>query len=173
MLFFFTIFVIVLAAAAFAFIARRARRETRYFPGNDPLDLDASQFRPLFAPSDEDLENIERENQSTIDAERRENQRREREKKLAKFEEFRQTWRASVSRANTIELLTRAAEFQSGEVYLETVKLVIGERRAANMTDKDLAQLIESNFWLLPANEKTPGVAFTINQELAALRSGS
>jgi hypothetical protein len=173
MLFFLTIFVVILAALALAFVARRIRRETRYFPENDPLSIDASQFRPLFAPSEEDLAKVEREKEAEMEALQREKERRESEKKLAKFAEFRQTWRASLNKVNTVELLTRAIEFQSGEIFLETVQVILGEQREghlANMTDEDLAQLIESHFWLLPANERTPGVTFTINQELKALR---
>lgn len=169
MLFFLTIFVVILAAVALAFLARRSRQD-RILPDYDPVNIDASQFRPLFAPSEEDLVNVEREHQAEIDALRVQNSRRESEKKLAKFEEFRQTWRASVSRTNTIELLSRAIEFQSGEIYIETVRIILDERPVADIADEDLARLIESNFWLLPANEKTPGVTFAINHDLNALR---
>jgi len=169
MLFFLTIFVVVLAAAALAFIARRGRRE-RYLPDYDPLNIDASRFRPLFAPTEEDLAAVEREKQDAIDAEQRETERRTREKKLANFAEFRQTWHASEKKKNAAEILARAGEFQKGEVFLETVKTVLDERQNVDLSDEDLAQLIESNFWLLPANERTPGVTFTINEELKTLR---
>jgi hypothetical protein len=175
MLFFLTIFVLILAAITLAFVARLSRRETRYLPDDNPLNIDASRFRPLFAPTEEDLANVEREKQAEVEAELEQNNRLEHEKKLANFDEFRQTWRSSVNKVNTVELLTRAAEFQSGEVFLETVKVILDERRkghVADITDEDLGQLIESHFWLLPANERTPGVTYTINQELAALRQG-
>jgi hypothetical protein len=172
MLFFLTIFVVILAALAVAFAARRSRQD-RILPDYDPLNIDASQFRPLFAPTEEDLAQVEREKQATIDADHEHNNRLEYGKKLANFTEFRQTWRASVNKVNTVELLTRAAEFQNGGLFLETVNVILDERRerhVADMTDKDLAQLIESHFWLLPANERTPGVTYTINQELKALQ---
>jgi len=169
MLFFLTIFVLILAAITFAFVARRSRRE-RHLSDYDPLNIDASQFRPLFMPSEEDLAAVEREKQDAIDAELRENERRTREKKLANFEEFRQTWRTSGKKENAGELLTRAVEFQDGEVFLESVKTILDERQKIELSDEDLAQLIESHFWLLPAQERTPGVTFTINQELKTLQ---
>ena len=172
MLFFLTIFVLILAALAFALVARRSR-QNNYLPDNDPLNIDASRFRPLFAPSDEDLAAVEREKQAVIDAELLGNERRAREKKLANFAEFRQTWRASEKKENAAGLLSRAAEFEDGEVFLETVKTVLDERQNLNLSDEDLAQLIESHFWLLPANERTPGVTFAVNEEIAALRRRS
>ena len=172
MLFFLTIFLLVLAAVALAIAARRSRRE-RYLPDHDPLNIDASRFRPLFAPSDEDLAAVEREKQDVIDAEQRENDRLAREKKLANFAEFRQTWRASEKKENVADLLTRAAEFKDGEVFLETVKTILDERQNVSLSNEDLAQLIESHFWLLPANERTPGVTFAVNEEIAALRRRS
>jgi hypothetical protein len=45
------------------------------------------------------------------DADERE---KERQKTLASFEEFRQTWRELPSRANTVELLFRASELDNG-----------------------------------------------------------
>jgi hypothetical protein len=173
MLFFLTIFVVILAAVTLAFVARLSRRETRYFPDDNPLNIDASQFRPLFAPTEEDLAKVEREKQAEIDAEREQNNRLELEKKLANFEEFRQTWRASVNKISTVELLTRAVEFQSSEVFLETVQAILNERQSIDFSNEDLARLIESHFWLLPANERTPGVTFAVNEEIAALRRRS
>ena len=169
MLFFLTIFVVILAALAFALVARRSR-QNHYLPDHDPLNIDASRFRPLFAPSDEDFAAFERQKQAAIDIEQRENERLTREKKLANFAEFRQTWRASEKKENVADLLTRAAEFEDGEVFLETVKTILDERQNVDLSNENLIQLIESHFWLLPANERTPGVTFTINQELAALR---
>jgi len=169
MLFFLTIFVLILAALAFAIVARRSRRE-RHLPLYDPLNIDVSQFRPLFMPSDEELAAVEREKQDAIDAEQLETERLAREKKLANFAEFRQTWRASDKKENAAGLLARAIEFQNGEVFLETVKTILDERQNVDISDEYLAQLIESHFWLLPANERTPGVTFAVNEEIAALR---
>jgi hypothetical protein len=172
MLFALTIFVVIVAAIAVAFAAR-SRRRTEYLTGDPPKALDASRFRPLFAPSDEDLLADEQEKQAVFDAQRVEEERLARQKKLAKFDEFRQTWRESIQRANTLELFRLAADLQSAESYLETVTAVLHERstgRMADVSDRDLADIIESHFWLLPANERTPGVAFTIDREVAALR---
>lgn len=169
MLFFLTIFILILAALAFAFVARRSRH-SNYLPDHDPLNIDASRFRPLFAPSEEDLLAVEREKQDAIDAEQLENARLVREKKLANFAEFRQTWHTSEKRESVAGLFARAVEFQNGEVFLETVKTVLDARQSLDLSDEDLAQLIESNFWLLPANERTPGITFTVNQELKTLQ---
>jgi hypothetical protein len=73
---------------------------------------------------------------------------------------------------NTIELLLRASQTENGKTFLDTVDEIL-HNGSETFPAEDLAQLIESHFWLLPQNERTPGVTFTINREIAALRSGS
>ena len=159
---------LILAAAAYVIVARR-QSNSGLLGTQTTRHLDGENLRPLFAPDDEELRALELEEQRMLDERNAEERENERQKNLARFEEFRQTWRESPGRTNTVELLVRAAELGSSETYLETVDELLHKRSGA-FKDDELAQLIESHFWLLPQSERTPGVTFTINRELAALR---
>ena len=157
------------AAAAYVIVARRQShsglletRTTQY--------IDGERLRPLFAPDEEELRAQEKAEEATAKEFAAEEHRFEQAEKLARFEEFRETWRTQPDRMNTIELFSRAAELESGEVYLETVDEVLHERRPTDWADHELADLIESHFFLLPLEERTPGAGYTITQELARLR---
>jgi hypothetical protein len=160
--------VLIIAAAAYVFIARRQTRSA-FLTNQTPKHLNGENLRPLFAPDDEELRAQERAEQESAKAEAAELVRQDDEKRLASFEEFRQTWRELPSRANTVELLLRASDLERGDIYLDTIDELL-HKRSDVFNDDELAELIESHFWLLPQSERTPGVKFTINRELAALR---
>ena len=159
--------IILIAAAIIVFVRRQSR--TPLLEDQTPKYLDRENLRSLFAPDEEELRAEEREQQKMLEEQDAEEREKERQKKLASFEEFRQTWRELPDRAKTIELLFRASRTENGETYMETVDEIL-HKRPETLSDEDLAQLIESHFWLLPQPERTPGVTFTINRELAALR---
>ena len=166
MLVIFTV-VLLIAAAIILFVKRQTR--TLLLEDQTPKHLNGENLRPLFAPDEEELRALEREELKMLEARDVELRAKERQKKLASFEEFRETWRELPSRANTVELLFRASELERGEVYLDTIDELL-HKRSDVFTNDEIAQLIESHFWLLPQSERTPGVTFTINRELAALR---
>ena len=166
MLVIFTV-VLLIAAAIILFVRRQTR--TPLLEDQIPKYLNGENLRPLFAPDDEELRALEREERKMLEARDVELRENERQKRLASFEEFRQTWRELPSRANTVELLFQASELERGDVYLDTVDELL-PKRSDVFTNDEIAQLIESHYWLLPQSERTPGVTFTINRELAALR---
>ena len=163
------IFTLLLLVAAAVILIKKRQANSPFLTDLTPKHLSGENLRPLFAPDDEELRALECEERKMLaarDVELREN---ERQKRLASFEEFRQTWRELPSRANTVELLFQASELERGDVYLETVNELL-HKRSEVFTNDEIAQLVESHFWLLPQSERTPGVTFTINRELAALR---
>ena len=166
MLVIFTV-VLLIAAAIVIFVRRQTR--TPLLDDQTPKHLNGENHRPLFAPEEEELRAQERAEQESAKSEAAANSRLDNEKRLASFEEFRQTWRELPSRANTVELLFRASELERGDVYLDTIDELL-HKRSDVFNDDEIAELIESHFWLLPQSERTPGVTFTINRELAALR---
>ena len=166
MLVIFTV-VLLIAAAIIIFVRRQTR--SPLLEDQTPKYLNGENLRPLFAPDDEELRALEREERKMLEARDVELRENERQKRLASFEEFRQTWRELPSRANTVELLFRASELERGDVYLDTIDELL-HKRSDVFNDDEIAELIESHFWLLPQSERTPGVTFTINRELAALR---
>jgi hypothetical protein len=162
---------LILGSAAVIFIARR-QTHSSLLEAQAPGKFDGENLRPLFAPDESDLRAFELEEQANAAKQSEEDARLQAEQNLAIFKEFRQTWRDSPSRANTVELLIRASELESGQIYLDTVDELLHKRSDA-FKSADLAQLIESHFWLLPQTERTPGITFTINRALAALRARS
>lgn len=174
MLLVFTIFILLLAGISFAvFVKRLVSSNLRLLEESHRDNLAAEHFRPLFAPNEEDMREFEREEKAQLAVKQSEEQGHVRAKKLALFEKLRQTWRVSPNRAKTIEMLYQASQTESGKVYLEVSESVLEAWRAgkiADLTADDLAQLLESHFWLLPTTERTPGFSFRIQQEIAALR---
>jgi len=162
---------LILVAAAVIIIAKRQTRSD-LLDNQTPKYLHGEDLRPLFAPDEEELRALELEERKMLAGQQAEEREKERQKKLESFDEFRQTWRESPGRTNTIELLLSASQTESGKIFTDVVDEILHKRTEA-FSSEDFAQLIESHFWLLPQNERTPGVKFTINRELAALRGGS
>src|SRR4030095_14193844 len=143
MLLIFTV-VILIATAIIIFVRRQTRLPL--LDEKSPNYLDRENLRPLFAPDEEELRALEREEQKMLEEQDEEEREKERQKKLASFEEFRQTWRELPGRANTVEMLFRASELESGKIYLDTVDELLHTRSEAFEGD-ELAQLIESHYW--------------------------
>lgn len=172
MLLFFVIFLVLAAVALIGFIVRREVAKS-LLENPSPRELPQPQYRPLFQPDEEDLREMERmEAEKLAEIERQENLKQA-EEKLAKFGELRQTWAQSPNRGSTIELLVQASQISDGKVYLETCEGILASWCAGDigeLSSDDLAQLLESHFWLLPDSERTPGVSFRLKEEIAGLR---
>jgi len=174
MLIILTIFAVLLATAIVIFAKRRS---AYLLEENKPkILLPVSEFRPLFEPGPEELRAAEREEKAKIASEQSEESKREHQQRLAGLDEFRKSWRAEPSRKNTIELLYLASQCESGKIYRETAHEAAklwknGQIRG--LSADDLSQLLESHLWLLPAGERTSGVSFSIQHEIADLRAGS
>ena len=172
MLFLFAIIVVLLAAVLSAVVIRWTTRPE--LPENTPRrQLDGEGLRPLFMPTEDELRADERERLALQDANRRDEMLKEQAKKLAKLEEFRQTWHDSPDKINTIDLLRTAAMTEDANAYAQTAVEVVTAWRShkiSGLDHNDLAQLLESHFWLLPADQRTPGVSFRLKEEIADLR---
>lgn len=174
MLILLTIFAFLLAVSIIVF----AKRRTSYLLQERPQkNLTASSgLRPLFEPGTEELLAAEREEQKALEAVRQEDAKRDSEEKLREFEAVRRGWRATPSRKNTIELLYLASQRESSMIYAEITGEIIKvwkNGQIENLSADDLSQLLESHFWLLPPKERTSGVNFRIQHEIANLRSDS
>ena len=172
MLLFLSIFLVLAAVALIAFLVRRevAKSLLEQAP---PRELPQPQYRPLFQPDEDELRA-----EALAEAEKEAETKRQEslkltEEKLAKFRRLRQTWAQSPNRGSTIELLLEASQFSDGRLYLETCEKILASWRAKRIfgsSANDLAQLLESHFWLLPVSERTPGVTFRLREEVAKLR---
>lgn len=154
MLFLFTILVVLLGTIALTVFVKRLITP-RLLEENNRNNLAAENFRPLFAPSDEDVRSFEAEEKARLAVKLSDEQDQILAEKFAKLEEVRQNWRASSNRANTIQVLYGASQTEQAQVYIEVSENVLEAWRAgkiADLTADDLAQLLESHFWLLPTN---------------------
>jgi hypothetical protein len=175
MLVLFVIFLILAAVALVGFIRRREAAE-RLSQRSSPRELPQPLFRPLFQPDAEQLRAIDRSEAENLAEIERLEDLNESSKKLALFWELRQNWELSPTRANTIQLLYEASQAADGKNYVDTCERLVTlwhAGRIAELSAVDLAQLLESHFWLLPHSERTPGVSFRLREEIAGLRRGS
>lgn len=175
MLFLFTILVVLLGIFAVAILAKRLASQN-LLEENPHKNLAAEEYRPLFAPTEEDLREFEAEEEAQAVTKQAEELRLILKEKLVNLEKIRQTWRESPSKTATIELLYLASQAENSEAYLETAEAVVEAWRTGEipgLTADDLAHLLDSHFWLLPTHERTPGVSFRIQQETADLRRKS
>lgn len=172
MLFLLTISILVGLLVASGLIAL-ARRRRPLLEHKQSKNLPDPSFRPLFEPGPDELRAAEREERLRLDAATQEDLRAERDQRLAALETLRKTWTAAPERKNTIELLYLASQSESGRRFAEISGEIINlwkNGQIADLSADDLSQLLESHFWLLPAQERTSGVKFSLQQEIASLR---
>lgn len=82
-------------------------------------------------------------------------------------------WQKSFDKKDTIQLLHFSAKTESAEIFSETLETVIQHWQKdfiKNISFEELKRLVESEFWLLPANARTSGAGFLLKQKLANLR---
>jgi len=171
MLFIYTILVVLLLVTVVAVFAKR-RIDRDLIESSEPKNLVDTHLRPLFEAEEEEVRS-ETDEIVVINAEPVDEAS---EKKLAKLAELRHTWGENPTKRDAVSLLVMAAETASASVYSTVVGDVIREWRAGRiegLSNADLADLIETHLWLLPAQEKVSGEGFVIKCEISALRSES
>jgi hypothetical protein len=137
---------------------------------------DAPPYRSLFAPTDEDLLVLEREEQTKLEAEQKENEREVLSKKSEKVREFEKIWRGEPTKQNTVELLRLASQSESAETFSQTAENVIQvfhHEHTGGLSKEDLADLLDSHLRILPQQERFSGATFWLKQEIENLRRKS
>ncbi len=169
--------VIVVGISAVAGFSFYLKRKSKSLETSNRKQFDEPPpYRPLFAPTDEEIRALEREEE-----EKKETQRKEVEQKAAferaeKVREFEKVWRNEPTKQNTIELLRLAAESESAEVFSQTAENVIQvlhHEQAGGLSKKDLADLLDSHLRILPQQERFSGAIFWLKQEIENLRRKS
>jgi len=171
MLYLFTILVVLSAGSLLAIYVRR--RNSNLLEQNPPKNLAAESFRPLFEPTEDELRACEREEKAQAAAKKAEAARQILVEKAEKVSEFEKVWSAAPDRKRTIELLFLASESESAKIFSEISENVIKlwrENRIENLTARDLADLLDSHFRLLPQQERTSGALFRLKEEIGKLR---
>ncbi len=170
---FFIIFLSFCATATAAYVFLAFKNYDR--KGNN-YTLNPKNFRGLFQPTVEDIRAFEKAEKEADNAKTAETKRLESEEKISKVAKFMQIWRDLPSRKNTLELLYIASQSENGTVYSDVAKSVLESWHKGKINDlsaEDLAQMLESHFWLLPSEQRTSGMSFGLNQEIASLRRKS
>ena len=165
MLFIYTILVVLLLVTVVAVFAKR-RIDRDLIESSEPKNLVDTHLRPLFEAEAEEV----RSDTGVIEGEPVDEAS---EKRLAKLAELRHTWGENPTKRDAVNMLVTAAETESASVYSSVVSDVIREWRAGRiegLSNADLADLIETHMWLLPAQEKLSGDAYLVKQEIAELR---
>lgn len=173
MLILFTILVVLSAVIAIS-VLLKTQTNRKTLSSDNPKEIEPPQFRSLFAPNEEEIRALEREEKTLIAAQKDEEAKRVSAEKLEKVRKFQEIWILSPDKKNTIELIYLAAGSESGKIFSEIAESVVKLWQAKKIEDfsgDDLAQILESHFWLLPNEERTSGVSFWLKQEIAGLRT--
>lgn len=88
-------------------------------------------------------------------------------------EAFIETWKLAPDRRATAEMLHVAALAGDAAVYQHAIELALQywrEGRLSNIRAEELAQLVESEFWVIPSNARNSGAGFLLKRKLASVR---
>lgn len=86
---------------------------------------------------------------------------------------FIESWKRSPDRNTTAKMLHVAALSGDARVYQQAVETTVQywrDGRVRALEASELRQLVESEYWLLPAESRNSGAGFTLKQTLARLR---
>ena len=172
---FFVMVIVVGAAAVFGF-SFYLKRRTKSLDSFNQNQFAESPPRSLFAPDNEELRTIERENEKLRSAKSAEQERLLKVEKAKAVRLFQEKWQTAPDKKTTAELLRAAAMSESAEIFSETAESVVEMWRAnriENLTAPDLADLLDSRYRLLPEQERTSGAIFWVKREITKLRSRS
>lgn len=175
MLILFTILA-VLSAAVTIWIFLKTRENRDHLLSQTQKEIEPPVGRSLFEPSEEEIRSLEREEKAKTEAQKAEEMRRILAAKAEKFREFKEFWTTSPNKRTTLQFLSLAAQTESGKIFSEAAENVVEQWQAKRIEDlsaEQLAQILDSQFWLLPDEERTPGVSFWLKQEIASLRRNS
>jgi len=175
-LIFFAVLIVVSVAAVAGFSIYLKSRKNSLNPTNQKQFADAPPPRSLFAPTDEEIRVLEGEEQARLDARQKEAERRIVFERAEKVREFEKIWRAEPTKQNTVELFRLASESESAEIFSQTAENVIQvlhHEQAGGLSNKDLADLLDSHLRILPQQERFSGALFWIKREIERLRQKS
>jgi hypothetical protein len=167
---------VLLAAVSAAILLIRylKRQDVRSLEANSNYDLPAENFRPLFAPTDDDLRAFEKEEAANAAADERRAIERIDAERETDVRRLHVAWRAMPSRQNTVDLLVAAAHTGDADLFSDVSRellKVFGETGIGGLSPMDMAELLNSHYRLLPQAERSSGALFWLKQEIAELNS--
>lgn len=84
-----------------------------------------------------------------------------------------ESWKVAPDRHATAKMLHLSAMANDATVYLKAIEIVLQywrERRLSDINASELAQLIESEFWIIPDHARNSGAGFPLKRKLANVR---
>jgi hypothetical protein len=171
MLILLTILVLAAAASAFIYFFIKNNSERRLNSGDVGTLPETTHLRGLFEPSDEDLlaESQAAEDQAELDEVRLDDGIKRKE--LTEFRNRLRAWHAAPNISEIAGLLEFArVDGDSSAIAAETITKEFLNGRIDRISSDDLAQMLESHFWLLSAEKREPAVSFRIKEAIRELR---
>ena len=174
MLILFTILLLTAAAAAYFYFSNRRNHERELGSGRSEFIPEAPRLRPLFEPTDEEIEadRLSAEKRQEADA-AHEFEEAERAR-TREFYALLNAWRSNPNKSGIANLFELARA--DGEIYADTAEAVAREfhnNKIEGLSAVDLMQLLESHFWLVPIEKRNPSVSYRFKTVLSSLRSTS
>ncbi len=168
--------IVVGTAAVIGFSVYLKRRTKSLKHKNQQQFSELPPHQSLFAPTDEEIRALEREEIAANRAKESEESRRSAAEKIEKVEVCRVNWRTSPDTRKTVELLRLASEAENAGVFSDVaddITKVWRENKIENLTADNLADLLDSHLKTLPQQERTSGAIFVLKQEITKLRESS
>ena len=165
--------VVALVSAAVLLISYRLWRENGSAKALNFEDPAPREFHSLF---EEDLKAFELEEKAKAVSEIERKVKQTIAYRAAAVEQCRAAWKTSPNIQNTIELLALAAQYGKADIFSDTANEVIAVFRKhgiAGLSASKLAELLESHYRLLSAEERSSGELFLLKQAVAELAAES
>jgi len=164
---------LIAGASAAALYLRRTNRSPEML---EPQAIaGAENLRPLFEPTKEELLAEQNEKERLLMLETQAEADRQKQLVIDEAELELADWTVSPNRSQTIVLLSDTAKSENEDIYLKVCKEILRVWREGSVSDisaDDLALMMESHYWLIPADKRTPGASFLLKEEVAGLRRG-
>jgi len=169
-----TILLTLLAASAIIYFFNRRNFEKQLGFENSGFLQETTNLRPLFEPTQEDLLAERRAADEKLETDARNELEETEMKQVREFRMRLDAWRKGPNKTEIADLL-EAASFD-GELFTDAVDAIAGKfhnGEIEGLSTQDLAQMLESHFWLIPAEKRTPGVSYRFQTVLRSLLSAS
>ncbi|CAN5536339.1 hypothetical protein BH10ACI1_BH10ACI1_14910 [soil metagenome] len=175
MLFLLTILVVLSAVVSIA-VLLKVQQNRRTLSTNNPKKLEPPIYRSLFEPSEAEIRAFEVEEKAKETAKKSEELSQILAGKSKKVCEFQKIWRTLPNKKNTIGFIQIASQSENGEIYSAVAGEILEywkDAKIVDLTAHELAKMLDSHFWLLSNEQRTSGVKYWLNHEIAGLRRSS
>lgn len=166
--------VLAVVSVAILLVYYVKRQDRDFIEDNPSYNLSAANFRPLFAPTDDEMRAFEREEAENRKTEARADADRVEAAKDNEIRCIQVEWKTRPDRLKTVGLLYAVVQTDDADLFFdvsEQILQVFRETGIGGLSSDGLADLLDSHYRLLPQAAKSPGASFRLKQEISELRS--